>query len=714
MSSNEKIVAVELQITNLQKKIEELTEKFSIVEKEYNDILSRFDSKGFFKKDDLAMVAYGKHRKTEQFVKDDKERKELENKRGFVITTEQGNLNPEEFKRLQELRWIVDPENTAITLFHTKNGQYQTLKKEIEGHKKELEKLTETLSTLVDTSMEEKKEEKKTSQTYRFLLSDISFKKLQQYKLDLLEGKADAGAYLKKKLVDKNLKEMSDEAFIECLVQTKLPTIFAESTPFSGEENWSSTEIALLGDISCSIPTTIYDNGAWSFPKIYEPPFAATLIYVPGALLRAVGEAKPDLDEVTKKGKLDPEAFYRLYERRILPGLLAANENAKITGKKLLVTLPGIGCGQFAGKYGSEIHAQFQTVIERLLTEHGKELSQIQAVWYDNYNKEESTKSINDIDLLVRPLTKGGKPQLCRPEEYGVAYKDCDLVSLVAWDHVSYPGNDYWGGARATDDGVKAAATNTMEVLTGLNGHYDKKRSGFVYSAAPSMTWGQVAKSNQYHLQLQGKMEVHVIKSAATKLESKDVKSEVKSTESEATSSNLEGMGAEKSGNKDIKSTEVKSTESTSSNLEGMDAEKSESKGIKSGTEVKNTESTSSNLEGPFAGKNGSEIDQWLKNKLPKNLNLKESKKAYLNALEEIASNLKPEQKKSLALYILNTPQHFLKQERHFFRTNKYSNETFSVHQLVKTLMQGEQKNGKITIHDEEHGQDHVISRHAK
>lgn len=129
MSSNEKIVAVELQITNLQKKIEELTEKFSIVEKEYNDILSRFDSKGFFKKDDLAMVAYGKHRKTEQFVKDDKERKELENKRGFVITTEQGNLNPEEFKRLQELRWIVDPENTAITLFHTKNGQYQTLKK---------------------------------------------------------------------------------------------------------------------------------------------------------------------------------------------------------------------------------------------------------------------------------------------------------------------------------------------------------------------------------------------------------------------------------------------------------------------------------------------------------------------------------------------------------------------------------------------------------
>ena len=67
---------------------------------------------------------------------------------------------------------------------------------------------------------------------------------------------------------------------------------------------------------------------------------------------------------------------------------------------------------------------------------------------------------------------------------------------MVAWDHVSWPGNDYWIGAasslaicdaftrgmhmmltmigpvrpgkRCTDDGVKAAATDTMRALTGV------------------------------------------------------------------------------------------------------------------------------------------------------------------------------------------------------------------------------------------------------
>ena len=46
----------------------------------------------------------------------------------------------------------------------------------------------------------------------------------------------------------------------------------------------------------------------------------------------------------------------------------------------------------------------------------------------------------------------------------------CELYSMVAWDHVSRPGNDFFGGARATDDGVKAAATDSMRTLTGIAG----------------------------------------------------------------------------------------------------------------------------------------------------------------------------------------------------------------------------------------------------
>tara|TARA_R110002073_G_scaffold22682_1_gene78241 strand:+ start:1165 stop:1410 length:246 start_codon:yes stop_codon:yes gene_type:complete len=43
----------------------------------------------------------------------------------------------------------------------------------------------------------------------------------------------------------------------------------------------------------------------------------------------------------------------------------------------------------------------------------------------------------------------------------------------VAWDHVSWPGNDFFVGSRATDDGVKAAATGSMKSITGIEGRYD-------------------------------------------------------------------------------------------------------------------------------------------------------------------------------------------------------------------------------------------------
>jgi hypothetical protein len=70
----------------------------------------------------------------------------------------------------------------------------------------------------------------------------------------------------------------------------------------------------------------------------------------------------------------------------------------------------------------------------------------------------------------------GGRPQLSRPGTHADDDDDrrgldgCRLFSFVAWDHVSRPGNDFYGGARATDDGVKAAATNAMEVMTGGDG----------------------------------------------------------------------------------------------------------------------------------------------------------------------------------------------------------------------------------------------------
>ena len=88
---------------------------------------------------------------------------------------------------------------------------------------------------------------------------------------------------------------------------------------------------------------------------------------------------------------------------------------------------------------------------------------------------------IHGISLKVRPLLQGNlaKSQLCPPQAYaevGDDFTGCLLFSMVAWDHVSWPGNDFFAGSRCTDDGVKAAATNSMAVLTGIEGRYDAER----------------------------------------------------------------------------------------------------------------------------------------------------------------------------------------------------------------------------------------------
>ena len=98
---------------------------------------------------------------------------------------------------------------------------------------------------------------------------------------------------------------------------------------------------------------------------------------------------------------------------------------------------------------------------------------------------------------MVRPLKASRnktKSQLCPPvdyEEKGDDFSGCKLYSIVAWDHVSWPGNDFFIGSRATDDGVKAAATNSMSVLTNLAGEYDPAL-GKYQPPKPFLNWKEV------------------------------------------------------------------------------------------------------------------------------------------------------------------------------------------------------------------------------
>lgn len=65
----------------------------------------------------------------------------------------------------------------------------------------------------------------------------------------------------------------------------------------------------------------------------------------------------------------------------------------------------------------------------------------------------------------------------------------------MVWDHISWPGNDFYGGSRNTDDGVKAAATNSMMVMTGIEGKYNP----VTYHYEPPTNyfkWAEIVKNN--------------------------------------------------------------------------------------------------------------------------------------------------------------------------------------------------------------------------
>lgn len=204
-------------------------------------------------------------------------------------------------------------------------------------------------------------------------------------------------------------------------------------------------------------------------------------------------------------GQLNREGYYGLYERRLLPVFQHVNDSAAATGKHALLTIPGLGCGQFAGPFAGQLGIELQAVLERFLTQHGESFPHIKAVYFDPYSQcSNSRQEIHGISLLVRPLLQGnaGKSQLCQPSacaEDGDDFSDCILFSIVAWDHVSWPGNDYFGGSRCTDDGVKAAATDSMAVLTGVEGHYDPHRGAYL-PPAPYHTWDEVVRQNGLRL----------------------------------------------------------------------------------------------------------------------------------------------------------------------------------------------------------------------
>ena len=336
------------------------------------------------------------------------------------------------------------------------------------------------------------------SASYKILIPDGTRHRLAAYESDLASGFAAPGRRLAAMLEE-------EDDFLTALLRTKQPLIFAESAVAGDGSDWNLTELGLLGDISVAMRVTVFDDGRHFGPEVFDEPFEAGLVFVPGALLRSGGPAWPaDWDEVVdSQDQIDPDAYDALYARRLLPGFRWINERAQECTQLALVTLPGLGCGQFAGPFCGRLGAHLERALRRFLDSHGREFGHIRAVIYDPYNEcRPSRAKHGGIDFRVSRLTMGGRPQLSRPfthaddDEDRAKLAGCRLFSFVAWDHVSWPGNDFYGGARATDDGVKAAATNAMEMMTGMAGRYCADRNAYL-PPEPYATWGELVSDQR-------------------------------------------------------------------------------------------------------------------------------------------------------------------------------------------------------------------------
>ncbi len=336
------------------------------------------------------------------------------------------------------------------------------------------------------------------SHHYQILIPDQTLSRAADYLQLLTTDPQKMGRYLQQHLTLDELNNLTALDLLGKLFDTKQPQIFAESAVSGNGSDWNLTELGLLGDVSVAVPVTIFDDGKHHAPTPHARPFSGTLVFTPGALLNnGKNNTAADWNEVTVNRQLSPEGYYRLYRRRLLPVFEFINTHATNT-RPAFVTVPGLGCGVFAGPFSGSLGSALETALHRLLTEYGHNWPNIKAVYFDPYKEcDNKNAKIHGIEFRVRPLIKPGnqhRSQLCLPQVYAEPeddFSDCVLYSIVAWDHVSWPGNDFHIDSRTTDDGVKAAATDVLAVLTGVQGNYSKN-SGTYQPPVPYSNWAEV------------------------------------------------------------------------------------------------------------------------------------------------------------------------------------------------------------------------------
>lgn len=356
--------------------------------------------------------------------------------------------------------------------------------------------------------------------------------KVAKYADEIIKGVVQPGVRLQeelkklaklkgKKLTDKTIasfvKEISYEEFLSCIIKTKESSYIAAENE-TAFKDWNQQEVDILANVSMVVKCKRLDNGRWKSSATDKRDEKDILLgFVAGLILKP---HSPDYKKVVKHGQLDADAYKAELKSRLLPALLAMNNQSQ-NPPGLFVTIPGLGAGQFAGEFQStkpSIGSLIGEAIKEIVDTHRMQLSNIKGIYYDGLSSEDAEYTFKaDATTVMMRHRKEDLPQLSDPEEFRADFKGCEMASLVAADPVAWPGNDLLGtytklndgkevfrsGSRNTDEGAKAGATTVMEVMTGVKGSYSERVIGETPRYNPpdgSRSWGQVIKANNHQL----------------------------------------------------------------------------------------------------------------------------------------------------------------------------------------------------------------------
>lgn len=278
------------------------------------------------------------------------------------------------------------------------------------------------------------------------------------------------------------------------LYLSKVPMVFAEKLKvedhliYKQNSSWSHEVASLLEGISPVIDCQQYHNGVFDYAGNayainFDEPKPVKLLYVAGVCFKGeYGESSEAYKKIVVDGNFQHRAYINEVKRRLLP-LIQYIDLTHQGDKKILLKVPGISCGVFAGDFkNGQVQKGLFMAIKEILSENV--FQNIGACVLDVYkkntllNNEEGKHSeqINGIDFIAyesQVYNQGKIPQQqihigSDASVYDEKFSDYESCCFVAGDHFSLPGNDYYRGSPTTNDGNWANATDLVAQVIGV------------------------------------------------------------------------------------------------------------------------------------------------------------------------------------------------------------------------------------------------------